>query len=370
MKRRTFITRALPLAAGAAALPGCAPSQTEGPAVITQPRIQWRMASSFPRSLDILYGAAEYFAARVSALTGGKLTIRLYPAGEIVPGHQVLDAVQQGTVQCGQTASYYYTGKHEALAFDTCVPFGLTTRQQFAWMYQGGGLELIREILADFNIISFPAGSTGAQMGGWFRRDIRSAGDLNGLKMRIPGLGGEVMSRMNVTVQLLSGAEVYLALERGAIDAVEWVGPHDDEKLGFHNIIKNYYYPGWWEPGAMLSHYVHKPSWERLPVDYQEAVAAACAETSAWMTAAYDAKNPEALARLLTQGVILKRFPDDVMTQAEKISEQLLREKADAQPAYRKVYEAWNAFREQSRRWFATAEFAQMDFALRQPDRR
>ncbi|HMP89597.1 MAG TPA: TRAP transporter substrate-binding protein [Kiritimatiellia bacterium] len=363
MKRRDFIARALPAAAGGAVLAGCGSSEP-APGVITQPRIAWRMASSFPRSLDILYGAAELFAKRVGELTDGRFSIRVYPAGDIVPGHQVLDAVQQGVVQCGQTASYYYTGKHEALAFDTCVPFGLTARQQFAWMYQAGGLDLIREVLSDFNILSFPAGSTGAQMGGWFRRDINSIADLNGLKMRIPGLGGEVMSRMRVTVQLLSGAEVYMALERGAIDAVEWVGPYDDEKLGFQKIIRNYYYPGWWEPGAMLSHYVNKPAWERLPDTYRHAVEAACAEINGWMTSRYDYANPEALARLVRDGVRLRRFPRDMMEDAERISWQIMEEKAAANASYNKVFSHWKKFREQSNQWFATAELSQMEYVL------
>ena len=364
MKRREFITKALPAAAGGLALSGCAGAQ-QGPAIIDQPRVMWRMASSFSRSLDVLFGAAELFARRVEELTDGRFTIRVYPAGEIVPGHQVLDAVQQGTVQCGQTASYYYTGKHEALAFDTCVPFGLSARQQFAWMYHGGGLELMREILAGFNIVSFPAGSTGVQMGGWFRRAINSAADLNGLKMRIPGLGGEVMSRMGVTVQLLTGAEVYMALERGAIDAVEWVGPHDDEKLGFQKIIKDYYYPGWWEPGAMLSHYMNRPSWDKLPSTYQKAVETACAEVNGWMTALYDTRNPEALARLQQQGVTLHRFPADLMAKAEQLSRELMEEKAAANAEYAKVLTQWKAFRDQSNRWFATAERAMQELTFR-----
>lgn len=364
MKRREFITKALPVAAGGALLAGCSAAK-QGPAVITQPRISWRMASSYPRSLDVLFGAAEFFARRVEELTEGRFTIRVHPSGEIVPGNQVLDAVQQGTVQCGQTASYYYTGKHEALAFDTAVPFGLTARQQNAWLYHGGGLELMREILSDFNIINFPAGCTGAQMGGWFRRDIKSIADLNGLKMRIPGLGGEVMSRMKVTVQLLTGAEIYMALERGAIDAVEWVGPYDDEKLGFHKIIKNYYYPGWWEPGPTISNYVNKPSWEKLPKPYQDAVTVACGEANMWMMSAYDAKNPDAMTRLLASGVKMFRFPDDLMAEAERISFALMEEKAAANASYNKVYTNWRSFRETSNRWFATAEQAYESYALR-----
>jgi TRAP-type mannitol/chloroaromatic compound transport system substrate-binding protein len=363
MKRRDFITRGLPVAAGSAMLAACSGSGN-APGAVTRPRISWRMASSFPRSLDILYGAAEFFARRVGEITDGHFTIRLYPAGEIVPPNQVLDAVQQGTVQCGQTASYYYTGKHEALAFDTGVPFGLNARQQMAWLERAGGLELINEVLSNFNIVSFPAGSTGAQMGGWFRREINSVADLNGLKMRIPGLGGEVMSRMKVTVQMLSGSEVYMALERGVIDAVEWVGPYDDEKLGFHKIIKNYYYPGWWEPGATLSHYVNKSALEKLPADYKAAIACASREASVRMTTAYDVGNAEALSRMLAEGVLLKRFPRDLLVEAEKITNEIMEEKASANASYRKIYDHWRAFRETSNRWFSTTELAQMEYNL------
>ncbi len=364
MKRREFLQKAAIGAAAAGVVSGCGNREAAGPAVITQPRVSWRLASSYPRSLDTLFGAIEFFAERISLLTDGRFTIRPYPAGELVPGLQVMDAVQQGTVQMGQTASYYYTGKHEALAFETCVPFGLTTRQQFAWIYQGGGLELMQEILNDFNIILFPGGSTGAQMGGWFRRDIHSLGDLNGLKMRIPGLGGEVMSRLGVTVQVLAGSDVYMALERGAIDATEWVGPYDDEKLGFHKIARNYYYPGWWEPGAVLSQYIHKPSYEKLPSAYREAIRTATAETASWMTAAYDARNPAALQRLLAAGVQLKKFPDDMMVRAKEIAFELMEEKAAADASYRKVYDNWKRFRSDSFRWFGTNELAYQTFAF------
>lgn len=366
MKRRTFLKKGLPLAAGSAVLAGCGGGSGSAPNVTTRPRIQWRMASSYPRSLDVLFGSAQHFCKRVAALTDGHFTIRPYPAGEIVPGTQVMDAVEQGTVQCGQTASYYYTGKNEALAFDTCMPFGMTARQQNAWFYHGGGLDLVQRIFADFNIISFPAGNTGAQMGGWFRREINSLADLHGLKMRIPGLGGEVMSRMQVTVQLISGGDLYLALERGAIDAVEWVGPYDDENLNFHKIINNYYYPGWWEPGPNVSHLIHKPSFEKLPAEYREAIEVACLETATRMLSLYDALNPEALIRLQAQGIQLKRFPAELMASAEKISRELLEEKAAADSTYRNIYDHWRAFQEKTNRWFALNEES-MDEWLRAP---
>src|SRR5690606_15374970 len=228
-------------ALGACGNAGTASGEAEaGQVTVSGPQVTWRVASSFPRGLDVIYGAAEALAQRVSDMTGGRFTIRVYPAGELVPGLQVMDAVQSGTVQAGHTAGYYYTGKHPALALDTGVPFGLTARQQNAWLYEAGGLDLVRGVYADFGIISFPCGNTGVQMGGWFRRPIGSLADLRGLRMRIPGIGGEVMSRLGVSVQLLAGGEIYLVLERGAIDATEWVGAYDDEKLGFHRIARNY----------------------------------------------------------------------------------------------------------------------------------
>lgn len=365
MQRRAFLQRAVPGAVAAGVLAGCGQPAAEGPAVVTQPHIDWRMASSFPRSLDTLFGSAERFCKRVAGLTGGRFRIRPYPAGELVPGLQVMDAVQQGTVACGQTAGYYYTGKHPALAFETTVPFGLTVRQQFAWLTQAGGLELLNNVLADFNIRSFCAGATGAQMGGWFRRDVPSLASLRGLKMRIPGLGGEIMSRLGATVQVLAGSDIYLALERGAIDATEWVGPHDDEKLGLHKITSNYYYPGWWEPGASIAHYVNRAAWDKLPADYQAAFEVASNEACLWMISAYDRLNPPALQRMLAAGVTLRRFSDDLLAEAEKTATALMQERAAAEPAYRAIHEHWQAFRGESFRWFGTAELAYAEFAFR-----
>ncbi|MCS7083186.1 MAG: TRAP transporter substrate-binding protein [Bacteroidetes bacterium] len=367
MKRRAFL--ALAASGGAAWLAGCrSRSEQTGPAVITQPRISWRLASSFPRGLDTIFGAAEILARRVEALTEGRFRIRVYPAGELVPGLQVLDAVQQGTVQIGHTASYYFTGKNPALAFDTTLPFGLTARQHNAWLYYGGGLELLRAVFADFNILTFPGGNTGAQMGGWFRREIRSATDLRGLKMRIPGLGGEVMSRLGATVQVLAGGDIYPALERGAIDAAEWVGPYDDEKLGFHKVARFYYYPGWWEPSACLSFYVNRSAWDRLPRAYQQAIEVASYEANLAMLAHYDQQNPLALERLRQAGVQLRRFPEDILQAAQRIAFGLYEEQAAREPTYRKLYDAWRRFRELAYRWFGTAERSYADFAFPTPD--
>jgi TRAP-type mannitol/chloroaromatic compound transport system substrate-binding protein len=369
LKRREFLKQAASVAAGgagAAILSGCTSQPDGAPAVHTKKNVVWRLTSSFTRSLDTLYGATEYFAARVEALSEGRFRIRTYPAGEIVPALQVLDAVQRGTVQMGQTASYYFVGKNPALAFECCVPFGLSSRQQMAWLYEGGGLDLTRKVFADFNILNFPGGNTGVQMGGWFQRELHGLSDLQGLKMRIPGIGGRVMSRLGTTVQVLPGGEIFPALERGAIDATEWVGPYDDEKLGFYKVARYYYYPGWWEPGPNLSFYVNADEWAKLPATYQSIVESACREAAVIMQARYDARNPGALERLLQQGVQLRRFPDDILQAAERESMAVLQEEADRDPAYRSLFDTWKKARGDSFEWFATAELAYAQAAFTQ----
>lgn len=367
MNRREFVTKATMGVAAGGLLAGCRKAGSDAAAVHTRPHVRWNLTSSYGPSLDVLHGACTAFSKRVAELTHDRFQIRVYAPGELVPALQVLDAVQQGTVQIGHTASYYYVGKNPALAFDTTIPFGLTARQQIAWLYEGGGLEIVRDLLSDFNIISFPAGSTGVQMGGWFRREIPSLQDLRGLKMRIPGMGGEVMSRMGVTVQVLSGGDVFPALERGVIDAVEWVGPHDDEKLGFHKVARFYYYPGWWEPGPTISFYVNRPAWDELPSDYQAAIRAASGEISQGMTASYDAKNPAALSRLLKEDVQLRAFPVESMKEARKITRDRLEEIAAQDAGFRKIYTAWDRFREDSFRWFSVAEQAYAEVAFPTP---
>ena len=310
MKRRDLLTGAL---AGGVLAACSGESGGSGPAVHTRKKIRWRLASSFPRSLDTIYGAAEVMSERVKEMTDGNFDIRCYPAGELVPGLEVLDAVEQGAVQIGQSASYYYIGKNPALAFDTCVPFGMTARQQNAWLLEGGGLELVNELYADFGVHSIPGGNTGVQMGGWFVPEVNSREDLKGLKMRIPGMGGMVMEALGVATQTIAGGEIFPALERGAIDATDWVGPYDDEKLGFHKVARNYYYPGWWEPGPSLSFFVNQRQMAELPSDYQAILKLACHEGGLAMQTRYDAKNPGALKRILEAGVTTRRFSDDIM---------------------------------------------------------
>ncbi len=368
MKRRDFVkTAAVGAAAGGLLVSGCG----EGPgarrrkvAAGTLGLVRWRLASSFPRSLDILFGAAERMAERVKELTGGNFEIKAYQGGEIVPPLEVLDATQKGSVEMGHTAGYYYIGKRPALAFDTIVPFGMTVRQQNAWFYSGGGLEMIRELLADFNVINFPGGNTGVQMGGWFRSPIAGLADLKGLKMRIPGLGGEVMKRLGATAQVIPGSEVYVSLERGAIDAAEWVGPYDDVKLGLHQVAKNYYYPGWWEPSAALSYYVNRDAWEKLPKEYQSALQVACAESNITMTAAYDVGNVQALQKIRAAGVTLRPFPQDVMEAAYRTTNELLEEQAAKDPEYDRILQAYRKWQRESADWFSLGEKTYEDFSF------
>lgn len=309
------------------------------------PQIKWRMVTSWPKSLDTIYGGAQTVCDRISAMTGGKFTIEPYAAGEIVPGLEVLDAVQNGTVECGHTASYYYVGKNPALAFGTCVPFGLNAQQQNAWYYYGGGLEAMHELYSDFNIINFPAGNSGAQMGGWFKKEIKSVADLNGLKMRIPGLGGKVMSSLGVNVQVLPGGEIYLALERGAIDAAEWVGPYDDLKLGLNKAASYYYYPGWWEPGSTFEVQINKSQWDKLPVEYQEIFKSAAMEANLRMLSKYDALNRVALKTLAEGGTKLTAYPPEILQAAQKAATDYYAEESSKSPAFKKVYDQWNQFR-------------------------
>jgi TRAP-type mannitol/chloroaromatic compound transport system substrate-binding protein len=326
------------------------------------PAIRWRLASSFPKSLDTIYGAGERLARRVHELTDGKFLIRVFAGGELVPGLQVFDAVSQGTVECGHSAGYYYVGKNLAFAFDTALPFGLNARQQNAWFYAGGGMKLMRDFFNEHGVIQFPGGNTGTQMGGWFRHEIKSLADLKGLKMRIPGLGGKILAQLGIVPQTLAGGDIYPALERGAIDATEWVGPYDDEKLGFHKVAKHYYYPGWWEGGPQLTFFINAKKWLELPRPYQTALEVAAAEANVQMLADYDVKNPPALQRLLKQGVKLHPFPKDVMLAARKAAFALYDDEARQNPAFRRIYTDWKKFMDASNQWFKVAEAPYANF--------
>ena len=357
MERRSFIKKA---AAGAGA------GVIAAPAIAAElPAINWRLASSFPKSLDTIYGAADTFTKRVSQLTGGKFNIRVFAAGEVVPGLGVLDAVQSGTVECGHSASYYYYGKDATFSFDCAVPFGLTSRQQTAWYDQGGGKELLRGFFKDYGIINFIAGNSGTQMGGWFRKEVKSVADLKGTKMRIAGLAGKVMERLGAVPQQLAGGDIYPALEKGTIDAVEWVGPYDDEKLGFYKIAPYYYYPGWWEAGASFSLYVNIKEYEKLPKEYQAALECASYEAHVVMQAEYDFKNPTALGRLLKNGVKLRNYSPDIMDAAYKATMEQMNEEASKNAKFAKIYEPWKRFRSDQNQWASIAESTIQNYLIK-----
>jgi TRAP-type mannitol/chloroaromatic compound transport system substrate-binding protein len=349
MQRRKFLRVGAAATASVIASPAIAQSQ---------PEIKWRLSSSYPKSLDTVYGAADRIAKRVAALTDNKFQIGAFAAGEIVPPLQVLDAVQSGTIECGHTTSFFYVGKDPTFAFDTAMPFGMTTRQQAAWVGEGGGLALMREFYKDFGVLHFPAGNTGAQMGGWFRKEINSVVDMRGIKMRIGGLGAQVMLKLGMVPQQIAPGDLYAALERGTIDAVEWIGPYDDERLGFHKVAKYYYYPGWWDPCAQVNLYINQQKWDELPKQYQAAVECACAEVNGWMVQAYDARNPPALRRLVAAGAQLRAFSPEILRVCEKATFELYDEIAAKNAKFKKVYEPWKKFREDQLLWFSVAELS------------
>ena len=350
---------AAPTSAPAAGAPTDAPAaatsapQAQAPAQgSSMPAVEWEMATSWPQSLDTIYGGAVVTAERVAAMTNGMFQITPRVAGELAPATQVLDVVSQGAVAAGHTASYYYIGKSPVTAFGTAIPFGFTAQQQNAWLYEAGGLGQMQEIYARlFNVIQFPAGNTGTQMGGWFRKEINSVADLNGLKMRIPGLGGQVMTKLGVTVQVLGAGEIFQALQTGAVDAAEFVGPYDDEKLGFNQVAEFYYYPGWWEPGPSLEVEVNLDEWNKLPKEYQEILKTACHEANTIMLARYDARNNEALGRLIAGGTKLRAYSDEILGASEKAAFELYDEFAAKDADFKAVYEPWRAFRDRIYRW-------------------
>jgi TRAP-type mannitol/chloroaromatic compound transport system substrate-binding protein len=359
MDRRKFLKTGGVAAAATATLAAPAIAQS-------MPELKWRLVSSFPKSLDTLYGGCETFANYVSEATDGKLQIQPFPAGEIVPGLQVADKVQDGTVEVGQTAMYYYWGKDPTFAFGTCVPFGLNDRQQNAWWYHGGGEQILNEFWAGYNLIGFAAGNTGAQMGGWFRKEIKSVADLQGLKFRIGGFGGKVISKLGVVPQQIAGGDIYPALEKGTIDAAEWVGPYDDEKLGFNKVAPFYYYPGWWEGGPMLHVIVNKGKWEELPKAYQAAVKAAAGYANVDMMAKYDQANPAALRRLVAGGAQLRPFPQDVMEASFNAAKETYDEISGTNANFKKAYESLAAFRGDAFLWWQLSEYGFDSFMMGQ----
>lgn len=370
MERRSFIRRAGTAgmaAAGAGLLAACgkkeesAPAASQAasvaaPAAVDAKQIRWRLASSFPKSLDTIFGAAETFSRKVNEMSGGKFQISVHAGGELMPAFGVVDGVQNATVELAHTAPYYFFGKDPTFALACAIPFGLNSRQMTAWMFDGNGLKLMREFYRTYNIISFPAGNTGAQMGGWYRKELKSAADIKGLKIRIGGFAGKVIERLGAVPQNIPGGEIYQALEKGTIDAAEWVGPYDDQKLGFNKVAPNYAYPGWWEGGPQLDILVNTAAYDGLSAEYKAIIESAAAYAHVEMQARYDARNPEALRQLVAGGTKLFRFPKDVMEAAFKAAMALYSELSSTNPAWKKVYEDYAKFRSDQNLWFRFAE--------------
>ncbi|MBU0589727.1 MAG: TRAP transporter substrate-binding protein [Gammaproteobacteria bacterium] len=318
--------------------------------------IRWRLASSFPKSLDTIFGGADTFAKKVSEMSGGKFTISTHAGGELMPAFGVLDGVQNGTVEVAHTAPYYFFGKDPTFALGCAIPFGLNSRQMTAWMYEGNGLKLMREFYAGYNIVNFPGGNTGAQMGGWFRKPIKSVKDIKGLKMRLGGFAGSVISRLGGVPQNIPGGDVYQALEKGTIDAAEWVGPYDDQKMGFNKVAPYYMYPGWWEGGPQLDILINDKAYNSLSAENKAIVEAAASYAHVEMQAKYDAKNPKALKELVASGTKLVPFPNDVMKAAFKASMEVYAELNAKNPAWKKIYADYATFRRDQNLWFRFTE--------------
>ena len=353
MERRKFLTRASAAGGALAAVAAPAIAQTGAP------EIRWRIASSYPKSLTSIYGAMEMATRRISELTGGRFNASLHAAGELVPPLGVLDAVEKGTIEAGHSASYFYIGKDPAFGFHTAMPFGLSMRAQNAWLYEGGGGALIDEFLEPYGVTVLPVGNTGAQMAGWYRKEIKGVSDLKGLKFRVGGLAGMVLSKVGVVAQQLPAGDLYPALEKGVIDAAEFVGPTDDEKLGLHKVAKYYYYPGWWEGAAHLSLFVNKKAWAALPPLYQQAMRTAAMEAVTWSTAKYDVTNPQALRRLVAGGAVLRAFPKSVTQASYKAANELYTEMADKSPHFKRIYAEWLKFRNEQVMW---QQFCELPF--------
>jgi TRAP-type mannitol/chloroaromatic compound transport system substrate-binding protein len=326
------------------------------PAVHAQAAIRWRLASSFPKSLDTIYGAAEVFAAQVKAMSGGKFEVSTHAAGELMPAFGVVDGVQQGTVEMAHTAPYYFFGKSEVFALGCAIPFGLNSRQMTAWMYEGNGLKLMREFYIKYNIINFPGGNTGTQMGGWYRKEIKTVADIKGLKMRIGGFAGKVLERLGGVPQNIPAGEIYQSLEKGTIDAAEWVGPYDDLKLGFNKVAPFYYYPGWWEGGPQLDFFINDKAFNALTPEYKAIVENAAAHAHTVMQARYDARNPAALKQLVGAGTKLRPFSNDIMNLAFKESLALYDDLSSKNPDWKKIYADYSNFRAEQNLWFRFTE--------------
>ena len=351
MKRREFFKSATAITASAAAATTLA-----APALAqSQPKVSWRLASSFPKGLDTVYGGAETLAKYVSEATDGNFVIDVFAAGELVPPFEVVDPVSEGSIDMAHTVGYYFAGKDVAWAALSAIPFSLNARGMNAWYYYGGGLDITNAFFADYNIVGFPCGNTAAQMGGWFRKEINTVADLQGLKMRV-GFAGTILTKLGVIPQSVPGGEIYNALEKGTIDAAEFVGPYDDEKLGLQKVAPYYYYPGWWEGGPTVHALINKDKFAGLPPAYQSILKTASQATSADMLAKYDYVNPPALKKLVAAGAQLRPFSPEIMEASFKASNEAYTEFEATSPAFKTIWESIKAFRKDHYLWNQVAE--------------
>lgn len=353
MKRREFLTRASAgglIAASALSVSRAASAKT---------KYKWKMVTTWPKNFPGLGTGANTVARLITEMSGGRIEVKVYGAKQLVGPFEVFNAVSSGDVEMGHGAAYYWKNKSEAAQFFTTVPFGMNAQEMNGWLYYGGGMELWKELYADFNLVPAAAGNTGVQMGGWFNKEIKSIKDLKGLKMRIPGMGGEVLKRAGGTPVSLPGGEIYTALQSGAIDATEWVGPYNDLAFGFYKVAKYYYYPGWHEPGSTLEAIVNKKAFDALPKDLQRIVESACAVANQDMLAEYTAKNNAALHTLVHKHKVnLKQFPGDVLKRLKSLSDDVVTEIAAKDKMGKKVYESFKKFRDQARAWHDVSEYA------------
>ncbi|WAP68040.1 TRAP transporter substrate-binding protein [Jiella pelagia] len=353
MDRRTFITKA-GIGAGAAA----AASTLAAPAIAQEnEKISWRMTSSFPKSLDTIYGGGETIAKYVREATDGNFDIQVFAAGEIVPGLQAADAVASGTVEMCHTVPYYYVGKDVTYAMGAAIPFGLNARQTNAWHYYGGGIDLMNKFYATQGMVGFPAGNTGVQMGGWYRKEINTLEDLKGLKLRIAGLAGQIMSKLGVVPQQIAGGDIYPSLEKGVIDGAEWVGPYDDEKLGFVKVAPFYYYPGWWEGGPTVATFINKDKYDGLPAKYQSLLRTASQAANNDMLASYDYKNPQAIRRLVDQGAQLRAFSQEIMQASYDAAKEVYADVSSTNASFKEIYDNQLAFKKDAYLWAQLSEY-------------
>ena len=357
MKRRDFLkTAGAGLATSAIAAPAIAQSM---------PEVKWRLTSSFPKSLDVPYGSAETLAKFVAEATDNKFQIQVFAAGEIVPPFQAVDAVTNQTVEMCHTAAYYFIGKDPTFALYCSVPFGLNSRQQNAWFQDHGGQDMLNEFGKKFKLYGIAGGNTGTQMGGWFRKEIKTVADFNGLKYRIGGWAGKTIQKLGGVPQQIPGGDIYPALEKGTIDAAEWVGPYDDEKLGFYKVAKFYYYPGWWEGGTALHFYINTEKWDALPKAYKSLLTVGAGYSNMDVQAKYDARNPQALKRLVAGGTQLRPFSQEIMEAALKASNEVNAETSAANADFKKIWESQQAFRNDENLWWQVAEYSYESFMIR-----